>query len=180
VALAVLVLAGCQMAAMPLARPPTAVLGGAVRVAGPRGYCTDPEATREQADTAVVLMGRCPGALAVAPALLTMSVGPTASSGVLAAGGPALTAYFTSPEGRATLSRTGRAADVSVIEALGVGNAYLLHLHDRAVGEYWRAVIGLSGRLVTISANGARDIPLAPATGRSLVDAALVALHRVN
>jgi len=180
VVLAALTLAGCQMAAMPLLTRPTALLGGAFSVAGPRGYCVDPAATREQDDTAVVLMGRCRGALAVAPALLTMSVGPAASSGVLAAGGAALTTYFSSPEGRAALSRTGTAADVTVIEALGAGDAYLLHLNDVAVGEYWRAVVGLKGRLVTISANGTEDTPLSPMVGRDLVDATLAALHRVN
>jgi len=177
---AALTLSACAMTAVPMSQPPVALLGGTVAVAGPRGYCVDPAATRETGDTAVVLMGRCKNALAVEPALLTMSVGPTASSGGLAAGGAALTAYFTSPEGRAALSRTGRAADVSVIEALGVGDAYLLHLRDRAVGDYWRAVVGLNGRLVTISANGAQGAPLSPAAGRALVDATLAALRRAN
>lgn len=173
-------LAACQMTAAPLSRAPAPLLGGAVEVAGPRGYCVDPASTREQGDTAVVLMGRCRFALAVAPALLTMSVGPAASAGVLGAGGQALTAYFTSPEGRAALSRDGRAEDVQVIEALSSGDAYLLHLQDRAVGDYWRAVVGLNGRLVTISANGAQNAPLPPATGRALLNATLTALRRAN
>jgi hypothetical protein len=176
----VLIGTGCQMANSPLAPPPTAVLDGAVSVAGPRGYCVDPAATHELADAAVALIGRCPGALAVTPALLTMTVGPAASAGVLAAGGPAMTEYFTSAEGRAALSRSGQALDVRVIAAVGVGDAYLLHLQDRAVGEYWRAVVGLNGRLVTVSANGTQGAPLPPPVGRALLDATLIALRRVN
>lgn len=173
-------LAACEMTAPTLSRAPAPLLGGAVTVASPRGYCVDPASAREQGDTAVVLMGRCKFALTVAPALLTMSIGPTASAGVLAAGGPAMTAYFTSPQGRAALSRSGRAGDVQVLAALSSGDAYLLHLLDREAGDYWRAVVGLNGRLVTISANGAQGAPLDPATGRRLVDATLAALRRAN
>ena len=67
-----------------------------------------------------------------------------------------------------------------MLEALTAGDAYLLHLSDRTVGEYWRAVVGLNGRLVTISANGAQDAPLAPPAGRAVLDATLIALHRAN
>lgn len=177
---ALLQLAACQMTAAPLSQPAASLLGGAVSVAGPRGYCVDPATKREQGDTAVILMGRCKFALAVEPALLTVSIGPTASAGAMAAGGAALTGYFTSTQGRAALSRIGRARDVTVLEALTAGDAYLLHLNDRAVGDYWRAVVGLNGRLVTISANGAQGAPLAPPAGRALLDATLIALRRAN
>ena len=173
-------LSACQMTAAPAMRPAVALLDGAITVAAPRGYCVDPAATREQGDTAVVLMGRCKFAPAVAPALLTMSIGPAASSGAMAAGGAALTEYFTSPAGRAALSRSGRAQDVTVIEARMADGAYLLRLGDRAVGDYWRAVVGLNGRLVTLSVNGAQGAPLNPEAGRALLDAALAALRRAN
>ena len=173
-------LAGCQITTASLSRPPEALLGGDITVAGPRGYCVDPAATREQADTAVVLMGRCRFALAVAPAILTVSIGPSGSAGAMAAGGAALTRYFTSPEGRAALSRTGRSRDVTVLHASMAGEAYLLHLNDTEAGEYWRAVVGLNGRLVTISANGTQAAPLPPDVGQTLLDAALTVLRRAN
>ena len=72
----------------------------------------------------------------------------------MAAGGEALVAFFQSDEGRAMLSREGRADDVQVREAVGVGDAFLMHVADRAVGDYWRALAGVRGRLVTISASG--------------------------
>ncbi|MGL6211481.1 MAG: hypothetical protein ACRC14_16790, partial [Paracoccaceae bacterium] len=125
---ALLSVAGCRMPTLSTAERPVAMLGGSLQVAGPRGYCVDHSAGRQGQDTAVVLMGRCRGALAVQPALLTISIGPTASAGAMAAGGQALSAYFTSAEGRAALSRDGRTGDVQVIEAIGVGNSLLLHV----------------------------------------------------
>ena len=108
-----LLLAGCQMTTATLSPAPLTLLDGAVTVSGPRGYCIDPQSRQQSGDTAVVLMGRCQDAASVAPAVLTVSVGPAASAGVLTGDGRALTAYVTSTEGRAALSRLGRAAGVT-------------------------------------------------------------------
>ncbi len=175
-----LAMGGCEEVPPSLMQRPTAVLGGAIQVAGPLGYCADHGAGQQTADTAVVLMGRCRAALTVAPALITVSVGPAASAGAMAAGGAALTGYFLSEPGRAALSRDGRAGDVQVVAAVGVADAYLIHVVDRVAGEYWRAVLGVRGRLVTVSANGAAGAPLDPSAGRKIVDATLVALRRAN
>lgn len=156
------------------------VLGGALNVGVPAGYCVDRKASREKKDSAVILMGRCADNLSAAAALVTVSVGPGGSAGVMTAGGPALAAFFKSPQGRATLSRDGRASDVRVLQAIGVGTALLLHLTDREQGEYWRAVVGMSGRLVTISASGTEESPLPPELGRKLVDQSLAALTLAN
>ena len=156
------------------------VLGGAVNIGVPAGYCIAPDTGRGGADSVVVLMGRCADTSRAAAALVSVSVGRSASAGVMTAGGPALAAFFTSAQGRATLSREGRASDVRVIGALGVGDAFLLHLADRTVGEHWRAIIGVNGRLITISATGTASAPLSPTEGRAVVDATLAALRRAN
>lgn len=156
------------------------VLNGAVNIGVPAGYCIDQSAGRSGGDTAVVLMGRCVDNPRAVAALLSVSVGQTASGAVMAAGGPALAAYFTSSQGRATLSRAGRTSDVRVIGALSAGDAFLLHLADRRVGEHWRAVTAVKGRLITVSATGTPAAPLPPADGRKLLDAALTALRRAN
>ena len=78
------------------------------------------------------------------------------------------------------LSRNGRAQDVQVRQAVGRPDAFLMRLTDRAVGDYWRAVTGIGGRLVTISATGAEGTPLSPEEGRKLVDAAVLALRTAN
>ena len=67
-----------------------------------------------------------------------------------------------------------------MLTALGSGDALLLRLKDRQVGEYWRAVVGIKGRLVTISATGTDQVPLAPQDGRDVVDSVLNALRSSN
>jgi hypothetical protein len=53
-----------------------------------------------------------------------------------------------------------------VIQTSVAEGALMLRVADRSVGEYWRAVLGLKGRLVTISVT-APD----PETGRRLLEA---------
>lgn len=157
-----------------------ALLDGALIAAAPAGYCLAPGAGRRSGDGAVVLMGRCSATSTAEPAVLTLSVGPAGSAGAMTAGGAGLAAYFTSAEGRAALSREGRAGDVVVLEAVGSGEAFLLHVRDRAVGDYWRAVTGIRGRLVTVSASRPDGEALAEGKGRALVEAAVAALRRAN
>ena len=75
-------------------------------------------------------MGRCTDAVKSIPALISVSIGQGGSAGVMSAGGPALAAFFASDQGRATLSRDGRASSVTILEALGSDDAFLLHLQD--------------------------------------------------
>ena len=148
--------------------------------AAPPGYCIDPAAVQKSGDTVVAVLGRCASISQMAPGLLTISVGQPGSAGVMAAGGEALAAFFASTEGRRVLSRSGRAQDVQLRQAVGSKDAFVMRLTDRAVGDYWRAVTGIGGRLVTISATGAEGTPLAPEAGRKLVDAAVLALRMAN
>lgn len=178
--LATLALAACQVEGGFGATRKAPVLNGALNVAVPGGYCVDRGASREKGDNAVVIMGRCADTASVPPALITVAVGQGGSAGVMTAGGQALAAFFTSPQGRATLSRDGRARDIRVVEAIGAGDALLLHLTDRGVGEYWRGIIGVKGRLVTVSATGTPGVPLAPAEGRKLIDRLLADLMAAN
>lgn len=179
-ALIAAVLAGCTLDAGYGSMRAVPVLQGAVAVGVPAGFCIDEDASRAGTDTAVILMGRCSDAVRAKPALITVSIGQGGSAGVLTAGGPALAAFFTSNQGRRMLSREGRAGDVKVIGAMGVDDAFYLHLNDRAVGEYWRAVVAVRGRLVTISATGTEAVPLPPEDSRALVDASLKAIRSAN
>lgn len=157
-----------------------ALLDGSFTAVAPAGYCIAPGAGQRGADSAVVLMGRCSARSEVEPAMLTLSVGEAGSAGAMSAGGEALAAYFTSAEGRAALGRDGRAQDVRVLSAVMSGEAFLLHVADAAVGDYWRALTGLRGRLVTVSAAGPEGSALPAGKGRALVEAALAALERAN
>ena len=173
-----LLLAGCVTDGMGPRSVP--LLDGALIAAAPPGYCLAPAAGRRSGDSAVVLMGRCSATSTAEPAVLTLSVGPAGSAGAMVAGGAELAAYFTSAEGRAALSRRGRAADVAVLAAVGADEAFLLHVRDQAVGDYWRAVTGVRGRLVTVTAAGPEGQALAEGKGRGLVEAAVAALRRAN
>lgn len=178
VLLAALVLAGCD-AGGPVARE-VAVLGGEIHVRAPQFYCVDTQTARSAADSAVVLIGRCTAGGQVAAALVTVTIGRAASGGVMLAGTEALRAFMSSPAGRRALARSGRAEDVEVLESGVIGDRLLLHLNDRSAGDYWRAVIGIKGRLVTISASGSDEVPLTPNAGRQLVDQTVEALIAAN
>lgn len=175
-----LLLAGCVAVSGLGGTSAQPVLQGALNIAAPSGYCVDPAGLREEDDRAVVLMGRCNDHAKVKPAMLSLSVGPAGSAGVMAAGGSELAGFFTSAEGRATLAPSGRAADVRVIEALSAGDAFLMLLQEKGGPSYWRAVLGLRGRLVMISAHSGRQEPLAATDGRDLIDSALAAMRRAN
>ena len=178
-----LLLAACQLSlpALPgIGLRELKILDKTVTVAAPRGYCIDPEASVNRGDAVVVLIGRCTAGGQVAAALLSMTLGEPGSAGVLAAGPEALAQFFTSTPGRKLLARDGVASHVQVTEAkLGKGSLYL-RLDDREAGDYWRAISGIRGRLVTISASGAPGAPLTPEQGLKLVVETVDLLERRN
>jgi hypothetical protein len=156
------------------------VLGGAMQVAAPSGYCVDRKSAREQADGAVVLMGRCSGGSNLAPAVITVTIGAAGSAGVVADGGVALAAFFQTAGGRTALSRAGRADSVQIVQVANSDGAFTLRIAEAGVGDYWRAIVGISGRLVTLSVQGPAGSKLDPATGRKLLGASLLAMRKVN
>ena len=185
-----LLLAGCVpgvggFAAAPLRAQ--AVLAGAVTVAAPRGYCVEPAAVLETADSALVLIGRCTGGAANprAPAILSAAVSRPGSGLDIAASGEALAGFFGSEPGRAALSRSGSAATVTVLETVVVGEAFVIALRDTspdptASPESWRAVLVLAGRLVTLTVTGTAAAPLDPEAGRALLDRFIAAMQAAN
>ncbi len=171
-------LSGCDVAA-PGSRQ-VSVLDGEIQVRAPLFYCVDPQSARSTADTAVVLIGRCNAEGHVAAALVTVTIGRFASAGVMLASAESLRAFMSSPAGRNALSRSGRGQDVVVLESGVVDERLMLHLNDRIAGEYWRAIIGVKGRLVTVSASGAEGAPLPPEEGRKLVEQTVEAVRAAN
>jgi hypothetical protein len=180
----ILLLAACQMEPGGFAPAGQtrviSVLGGAMKVAAPPGYCVDKQSARQQADGAVVLMGRCSGGSNYAPAVITVTIGEAGSAGVVADGGVALAAFFQTTSGRAALSRTGAADDVQIVQAANSNGAFTLRIVEAGVGDYWRAIVGISGRLVTLSVQGPTGSTLDPTTGRKLLGASLMAMQKAN
>lgn len=157
-----------------------AILNGTIQVGMAAGYCIDRAASRERDNAAVILMGRCNSAVPQAPAVLSLTVGPSGSGGAILGDTAALAAFFRSPEGRATLSRDGRAKDVTLLEAIPGEGIFTMRVRDVAVGEYWRSITSLRGRLVTLSAAGTEAAPLDPSRGKTILDRAMVELIRAN
>jgi hypothetical protein len=154
---------------------PTDVLGGAVRIGVPAGYCIDPAATREAGDSAVVVMGKCRADSAATPAVLSLTVGPAGSGDVLAAPQGYLAGYFLSRNGRQAMASDGDPRSVNVDIAKGVGPAIVMRLTDRRTGTYWRGVEPVGGRAVTISVTADP-----PDRGEAVLTAALAAMRRAN
>jgi hypothetical protein len=162
------------------ARP---VLQGGFTIDAPTGYCMDAKASRETADSGIYLIGRCRQNSPVAPALISVSVGAPGSAGVMLAGGEELAAFFTSDEGRATLSASGEASAVRVLEARSTGDTgeiFVMRLQERGGPDYWRAIMGTRGRLVSVSVRAAGDDALASESGREVLDRAIASLQRAN
>ena len=179
-----LLLAGCQMEPGAFAAPgqtgAISVLGGAISVAAPSGYCVDQKSARQQADGAVVLMGRCSGRSSLAPAVISVTIGAAGSAGVVADGGAALAAFFQTVGGRAALSRTSMAENVQIVQAANSDGVFTLRIAEAGVGDYWRAIVGVSGRLVTLSVQGPAGSSLDAVTGRKLLGASVMAMRSAN
>lgn len=173
-------LAGCAGVEMTPASRGVAVLGGAVQVMPPAGYCADPKVGSGGADSAVVLMGRCKAGSTAVPALMTASIGAAGSGAALDAGPVALTRFFSSEQGRGMLASSGQADDVIVTAAQTEETALMLHLQDANLGPYWRAVLAVQGRLVMLSATSVQNVALNPQDGRVLVSNTVVALRKAN
>jgi hypothetical protein len=156
------------------------VQGGDIKVAAPAGYCANPQASTDGAGSAVVLIGRCSATSSATPALITASVGATGSGAALDAGPVALTRFFTSDQGRGMLASTGNASDAVVTTSETEDAAVLLRIKDANIGEYWRAILSLKGRLVMLSATGAESVLLPPEQGRALLSKSMVALRSAN
>ncbi len=160
-----------------LASPPVAVLDGSVVLAAARGYCPDPALVTETDGAAVALIGRCSDRVSAHPAVLTVSIGPAGSGSAMVAGPATVVAFLQGDAGRAMLSRDGKAQNVQILSARAVDGQVLLQLQDAAVGRHWRAMLDLSGRLVSITAAGPG---LPDAVGRALVQDTATALRRAN
>jgi len=148
-----------------------------IKVQGPTGYCPDPATLKQVDGAAAVLLGRCNDQAAAQPAVISVTFGRGGSASAMTAGGPEMAAFFASDAGRKSLSRRGRASDVSVTSARSVGDLFLFRVEDRSEGIYWRGMTTLMGRTVSIKVSGP---DLNEAESRKLVEDTAKALRRVN
>lgn len=179
-----LALAAGLIFALPLAGLAEQVLPKAVvlraddiKIQGPAGYCPDPATLKQTEAAAAVLLGRCTDEASAEPAVISVTFGSAGSASAMAVGGAEMAAFFASDAGRKSLSRRGRAADVSVTSARSVGDLFLFRVSDRGEGVYWRGMTALNGRTVSIKVSGPE---LSEAESRDLVEDTARALRRAN
>lgn len=169
------------------------VSDGAVTVTAPQGYCIDRSASRDGAEGAFVLIGTCAalsGALSagqpVKPAVLTASVLTGAPAEGIAGILPEMSGFFATEAGRAALSRSGEADSVDLLQAVSQGDTLYLRVSDRSAAEapvepeYWRAVLALRGRMVTLSSLSLAKFPLTQEEKRSVLEQFVSRMRAAN
>ncbi|MGB0659277.1 MAG: hypothetical protein ACPGNV_03780 [Mangrovicoccus sp.] len=174
--LAFLAIAGCEagfengpgggMGALFGAAPSAEILlGQAVTIRGPQGFCVDRSSKSDRAAGAFVLLANCAHLsrraetpLAPVEAVLTALVSPAIEDG-LSPSAATLEDYFRSDLGRAALARDGKAGSVQILRARQRGDVLYLKLRDTGPGgteglrsETWRAIFTENERLVVLSA----------------------------
>lgn len=145
-----------------------------VTVTGPEGFCVDPDSTRDNGNTAFVLMGNCAvisgrrsaGQPSV-QAILTASLSEADASQTLRGAIPDLDTFFASEEGRELLSRAGEADTVEVLDSFHQGDVFYLRARDSSASEiqdvstdYWRSYLDVGDRIATLTVLGREDSPL--------------------
>lgn len=156
-----------------------------VVVAGPPGYCIDRAGSRiNSRGGAFVLLGSCASIVGSprvqspdTPALLTVTVSEAElAQEEIEAQLDQLAGFFATSDGRATLSRSGNAADVDLLQTRLSGGILYLHASDRSgaekgiAPEYWRALFAVRDRLLSVSVVGFADRPLTADNGLRTLD----------
>lgn len=169
------------------------VTSAAVTIAGPDGFCVDPASTKDDGGTGFVLLSNCAavtgsgaGVEGASRAVLTASVGQNPGDPV----GLRLAetdAFLRSPQGLSTLSRSGDAGTVEILESFAQGETLFLRLRDSSdaglpnlAPDHWRAILDVKSTLVTLSVMGIASEPMAPATGLSTMEAFVQRVRELN
>ena len=172
-----------------------ALAGGAVIISGPPGYCVDTSASQDSANGAFVLLGSCASLSASPsgrkpqnPAILTASVfAGSGDDAAFAASFPAMAKFLSSSAGRAALSRSGQANSVQIAQITSVKDVMYIRASDRAAAkgeevetEYWRALMSLNGKIITLSVLGLRDLPMKSDAKRQLLEGFVARVRVAN
>lgn len=162
--------------------------GGAIIVAGPRGFCIDKTSSRTRATNPFVLMASCasigaegppPARNALLVASATRGTGPTQLG---------YERYFASADGRASLSQTGDPATVSIDEVSFKNDVFRLQMTDISLPNNdsglaqtaWRGLFELNGRIVSVKVFSLAQSPLSRDAGFGLVDDFVASIKSVS
>lgn len=160
------------------------VLNRSVTVAGPAGYCVDVEATRESDIEAFALLVRCRATLRPAPVLsatITSLPAPADDPSALRR----LADFLPSPAGRAQLSRSGDPSEVTVEQLTYTEGVIWMLIEDTGNPAsfddlYWRAILPIAGRIVTLSVLSAREHPVEQGNGLAVLRNFVMRMRAAN
>jgi hypothetical protein len=186
-------LAACDPAAMGggADRTTVSVAGRNVVVAAPSGFCVDPASTNVSASGAFVLVSDCAllgleeGDMDPEGAVLTASV----SARPLGAGASLadLQAFARTAEGRATLSRSGRADRARIVATRTRGDVLYMLIEDRGPQPiagiepaFWRAFLVVQGQMTVLSVLGFEGAGVGPSEGLAYLQAFADSVQRAN
>lgn len=161
------------------------VLRENITVTGPTGYCVDVEATRESDIEAFVLLVRCHATMRPAPVLSATVTNLEAPDSNDPDTLRRLAGFLQTTPGRAQLSRSGDPDDVSLEGAQYRDGAIWMEITDSGNPDsfdptYWRAILPISGRVVTVSVLSAREHPLDSGGGQTMLRDFVRQMRRAN
>jgi len=198
VLLAFAALSGCSgfgaggLSFAPRAPQSALAANGAVKIQGPKGFCIVPGARKQTSDGDFLLLASCAAISGSArhphpeiPALITVAV--SASAWPMEFSGKELRGFFTSEAGRAALSRSGKPEDISILKMEERDGVFIMHLRDGSKAslpgtksEYWRAMLDLHGRILTVSVIIPSDTAPGNRAERNLLLALVESLRAAN
>lgn len=184
--LALSLLSACMLIAPDRA---TTFAGGEIHLQAPAGYCVDTVTSRPAGDFAVLAPCATLGVAAPAPdvvGLVTIQTGD-AGSGDIAIDEGALRDFLITDAGKALLSRTGEAAEITVLSTQAFDDQVMVHFADQGAPPLdglqnmeWRAFRNVGGRLVTVSVRGLAVDPLDEGPGAGLLKLVIAGLGPVG
>lgn len=191
----VLSLAGCEGGfdigglGVSRAAPDQVSLPDGMVVSGADGWCVDLSSSQSRGETSFVVFGSCAAIAKDAdaprpsvPGVMTVSV---EAIGLEAPPADALEAFFETDDGLAVLARDGNADNVRLLESKRDGERLYLHAEDQtpvpgAADDYWRALFGLNGRLVSVTFLGISGRDVTSAEGLFILQSQIEQLIAAN
>ena len=130
-----------------------------------------------------MLLVRCRGTMRPSPVLSATITGVESDGN--AGSLRRLTGFLQTTPGRAQLSRSGDPGDVAVEEATFAEGAIWLLIHDqgnpRSFDEtYWRAILPVAGRIITLSVLAAREHPFEHDSGLAILRGFVMRMRALN
>jgi hypothetical protein len=157
----------------------TIVLDG-MKIAGPQGFCPVQTSRQRVGQAEFVALAPCSGTQG---AILAATIGAPGSAAGVQLSAAVLEPYFGTPEGQRALRGEGNDDMISVHEVRDLGGAVVLRLTREGtarVGDSWRALLQIDGRLITLSVRPRQGGSLPPQDGRRLIERFVAAMRGAN